>query len=177
MAGHNKWKQIKHKKAVEDAKKSREFSKCARHITLESKKTLGDARSPGLRSAVEHARAINMPNANIERAIKRGLEKNSLTLEEVVYEGYGPGGSALVVYGLTDNKNRTSQEIKHLLSERGGTFSGVGTASWMFTRKGNVWAPLETLELEPDDKEKLETLVQALEEHEDVQKVYSNASE
>lgn len=175
MAGHNKWKQIKNKKAVKDSKKSREFSKFARAIALESKKTGGIITSPSLRAVIERARANNMPQTNIERAIKKGLNKEEATLEEVVYEAYGPGGSALIIYGLTDNKNRSSQEIKHMLSEYGGISAGPGAASWAFKRQENTWTPQTTVGLTESDKEKLSLLMQKLDEYEDVQGVYTNA--
>src|SRR3989338_10858115 len=119
MSGHNKWAQIKHRKQAIDAVKSREFAKHARAIALESKRTGGSLSAPGLASAIARAKAINMPKDNIDRAVAKGASKDAAALEVVVYEAYGPGGSALIIDALTDNKNRTTQEVKHLLSRNG----------------------------------------------------------
>ncbi len=175
MSGHNKWSQIKNKKGAEDAKKSREFGKLSRLITVEVKKAEGNADSPGVRAAIERARRVNMPAENIDRAIARGKSKDTAALEEVVYEAYGPGGAALIIHGLTDNKNRTGAEIKHILVEHGAALAGHGAASWAFSRDGNVWAPKELVPVEDADKEKIKILVGKLEENEDVQGVYTNA--
>lgn len=175
MSGHNKWSQIKNKKGAVDAKKSREFGKLSRLITVEVKKADGNADSPGVRSVVERARAINMPNENILRAIARGKEKDAALLEEVVYEAYGPGGVALIIHGFTDNKNRTGAEIKHLLSLSGATLAAHGAASWAFSREGNNWVPNTTLPISEDDTKKLRGLVEKLEEDEDIQEVFTNA--
>lgn len=174
MSGHNKWSQIKNKKGAVDAKKSREFGKLSRLITVEVKKADGNATSPGVRQAVERARGINMPNENIERAIARGKEKDATALEEVVYEAYGPGGAALIILGLTDNKNRTGAEIKHLLSLSGAALAAHGAASWAFSREGNTWVPQNTLPVSEDDAQKLRELVEKLEEDEDIQEVFTN---
>jgi len=174
MSGHNKWSKIKHKKAVEDAKKSKEFSKFAQLIAVESKKALGDVNAPGLRKAIERAREANMPQANIERAIKKGSGKGAATLEGVAYEAYGPGGSAIIIEGLTDNKNRTSAEIKHVLGKYGASLAGRGAASWAFEKKNEAWISKITVPLGEDDKKKLGDLVQELEESEDIQAVFVN---
>src|SRR3989338_7323656 len=110
MAGHNKWSQIKRKKEVTDAKKSQVFSKLARLITLESRKAGGDLNSPGLRAVIEKARSYNMPGDNIERAVKKGVEKSEENLEAIIYEAYGPGGVALIIEALTGNRNKTASE-------------------------------------------------------------------
>jgi len=175
MSGHNKWSKIKHKKAATDIKKSKIFSKFTRLLTLESKKSAGNVNSPGLRSVIEQAKVVNMPSSNIERAIKKGGEKEASTLEEVVYEAYGPGGSALIIEGLTDNKNRSSAEIKHLLSKHGASLAGPGAATWAFEKDGRTWSPETTVQLSPDDKDKLQKLIDELEDNDDIQKVYTNA--
>lgn len=175
MSGHNKWSQIKNKKGAVDAKKSREFGKLSRLITVEVKKADGNANSPGVRQTIERARAINMPNENILRAIARGKEKDAALLQEVVYEAYGPGGAALIIHGFTDNKNRTGAEIKHLLSLSGAALAAHGAASWAFSREGNNWVPNTTLPLSEDDAQKLRELTEKLEENEDVQEVFTNA--
>ena len=116
MAGHSKWAQIKHKKAATDAAKSREFSRFSRLITLEAKRSGGNLSSPSLLSAIERAKGVNMPKDNIERAVQKGISKDAGELDQVAYEFYGPGGVAVIVLAVTDNKNRTTQEIKHLLT-------------------------------------------------------------
>ena len=112
MAGHSKWAKLKHTKGKTDAQKSKLFSKLVRFITIEIKKAKGDRTAPGVRTAIEKARAANMPSDNIERALQKA--EDGAEMERVVYEAYGPGGSALVIEGYTDWRNRTSQELKHL---------------------------------------------------------------
>ena len=119
MSGHSKWSQIKRQKGVTDAARSRVFSRFARLITIESKKAGGNLSSPGLASAIDRAKAANMPKENIERAIAKGSSKDAGDLEQVVYEFYGPGGTALIIDELTDKKNRSSQENKHLINNNG----------------------------------------------------------
>ena len=175
MSGHNKWSQLKHKKAVVDSKKSREFGTLARLITLEVKKAGGNADSPGVRSVVLRAKAVNMPNENILRAVFRGQGKDAASLEEVVYEAYGPAGAALIIHGLTDNKNRTGAEIKHILAAHGASLAAQGAASWAFKKEGDEWVAETLIPLSEEDTEKLRSLVSALEENEDIDSVYTNA--
>lgn len=174
MAGHSKWKQIKHKKAATDAKKSKVFSKLAQLIAMEAKKCGGDTNSPGLRTAIQKARAENMPAENIERAIKKASEQKD-ELELILYEGYGPGGVGIVVEALTANRNKASQEIKHAFSKHGGNLGTPGSATWGFEKQDGAWNPTMTIPLSDDDAEKLSTLVDALEELEEVHEVYTNA--
>jgi YebC/PmpR family DNA-binding regulatory protein len=176
MSGHSKWSQIKHQKSATDAAKSRIFARYARLITLESKKANGMLSAPGLSVAITRAKAANMPKENIERAIAKGASKDSGNLEEVLYEAYGPGGVALLVDALTDNKNRTTQELKHLLSLQGIELASPGAASWAFTKTGTVYAPNEPLiEISGPIEEQLSALLEVLDEHEDVQRVFTNA--
>ncbi|HEY4486278.1 MAG TPA: YebC/PmpR family DNA-binding transcriptional regulator [Candidatus Paceibacterota bacterium] len=175
MSGHSKWSKIKRQKEVVDAKKGMVFGKFSRLITLESKRARGDVGAPGLRKIIERARAANMPTGNIERAVKKGLEKEAASLEEVLYEAYGPGGSAILIEGLTDNKNRTSAEIKHLLSKNGASIAPPGAASWAFEKKDEGWTPKTPITLSPNDAEKLHAILAGLEESDDVQAVYSSA--
>ena len=176
MSGHSKWSQIKRQKSVTDAAKSRVFSRYARLITLESKKANGVLSAPGLSVAITRAKSTNMPRENIERAIAKGMSKDSGNLDHVVYEAYGPGGVAILVGALTDNKNRTTQEIKHLLLKQGVELAAPGAASWVFTKTGGTYAPREPLiELVDADEERLDTILEALDEHEDVQEVFTNA--
>ncbi|HVW82961.1 MAG TPA: YebC/PmpR family DNA-binding transcriptional regulator [Candidatus Paceibacterota bacterium] len=176
MAGHSKWAQIKRAKAVTDAAKARVFSRFARLIALESKRAGGKADAPGLAAVVARAKAANMPKDNIERAIAKGASKDSGDLEQVVYEAYGPGGVAILIDALTDNRNRTTQEIKHLLSTYSLELANPGAASWAFTKSIAGYAPNEPLvEIAGEDEEKLGALLDALDEHEDVQRVFTNA--
>ncbi len=176
MSGHSKWSQIKRQKAVTDSAKSRVFSRFARLIALESKKANGVLSTPNLSVVVARAKAANMPRDNIERAIAKGISKDSGNLEQVLYEAYGPGGAALMVDALTDSKNRTTQEIKHLLVLRGVELANPGAASWAFTKIGAVYVPHEPLtDLSGADEEKLGEILSALDEHEDVQQVFTNA--
>ncbi len=175
MAGHNKWSQIKERKSAADAKKSQVFGKIGKLIASESKKCKGDASSPSLRAAIEKAKKFNMPAESIERAVKKGLGEGAQAMEEVVYEAYGPGGAAIVVFGLTDNKNRTSPEIKHILSRHGATLAGQGAALWAFEKIDGGLKPSATTALSDPDIEKLSVLVEELENHDDVQEVYTNA--
>lgn len=175
MAGHSKWAKIKHKKAVTDARKSKVFSKLVRYIAVEAKKAKGDYSAPGLRIAIEKARAENMPADNIDRAINKAAGEG-IGLESVTYEAYGPGGAALIIEGYTDNRNRTSQEIKHLLAEHGSALATPGAAMWAFTKTEEGLAPTTTVELPDEDLEKLAVLVDALEEQDDTQNVYTNAA-
>lgn len=139
MSGHSKWSQIKRKKSVTDAKRGNVFSKFSRIITIAAKAGSDPEMNPGLRMAVARAREINMPADNIERAIqKAAAAKDAGELHEVVYEAYAPGGSALLIEGITDNKNRTAAEIKHIISEAGGKMAGAGAVSWMFEKRGII---------------------------------------
>ena len=175
MSGHNKWSQIKTKKMATDAKKGKMFGKLARLVALESKKARGNINAPGLRTVIEKAKSINMPNENIERAVKKGAGSDAGEMGEVLYEGYGPGGVAIIIEGLTDNKNRTSAEIKHLLSKHGVSLAAQGAASWAFEKTPEGFIPKTFVELSKEDRESLEKLFEELEDNDDVQEVYTNA--
>jgi YebC/PmpR family DNA-binding regulatory protein len=140
MAGHSKWKQIKHYKAAADAKRGALFTKLIREITIAAKHGGGDpAGNARLRVAIEAARAKSMPKDNIERAIKKGTgELEGETYSEVSYEGYGPGGVAVIVEAVTDNPNRTVAEVRHKFSRGGGNLGAANSVSWMFERKGQI---------------------------------------
>lgn len=140
MAGHSKWAQIKHKKAQVDAKKGKIFTKLVREISVAAKLGGGDPeKNPRLRAAIEKAREFNMPMENIKRAIMKGTgELAGAAYEEVVYEGYGPGGVAILIEAMTDNKNRTVSEIRHILSRHGGSLGESGCVSWLFEKKGYI---------------------------------------
>lgn len=176
MSGHSKWSQIKRQKGVTDAARSRVFSRYARLIAMESKRANGIPTAPGLSAAIARAKAVNMPKDNIERAVAKGASKDSGTVEQVMYEAYGPSGVAIMIEALTDNKNRTTPEIKHLLSKQGIEVAPPGSASWAFTKMGAAYVPNEPLtEIAGDEEEKLTAILEALDEHEDVQEVFTNA--
>ncbi len=237
MSGHSKWAQIKRKKAVTDAKRGAAFTKLIREITVAARNGGGDPNgNPRLRLAVDTARAANMPNENIDRAIKKGTgELEGVHYEEVTYEGYGPAGVALYIDVLTDNANRTVSEIRYVLSRNNGTLGTSGSVAWQFERLGQIYVdaarydedstleaaldagatdlqaeegtyvittdlpsfhavqvalkkhgvefdqaeiamvPKATVKVSPADTHKVIRLLDALEELDDVQKVYSNA--
>lgn len=176
MSGHNKWSKIKNKKAVTDAYKAKVFSKLVRFITVESKKAKGDVNSPGLRTAIEKARAENVPNDNIERAVKKGVGGEAQAMEQITYESYGPGGCALIIEALTENRNKAAQEIKHILTKNGYELATPGSASWAFTKSNDgTWTPNMFIQINEDDGLKLQTLIDELEENDEVQEVYTNA--
>ncbi len=241
MSGHSHWAQVKHKKTITDAKKGNLFSKMARLIAVAAKEKGADqAMNSKLRMAVENARSIGMPKENIERAVLRGAGGAGVeALEEVRYEAYGPGGTALLILGVTDNKNRTTSEIKHLLAECAGKLATEGSVAWLFkkvgaadfpkesagkrseeltltlidagaddvqefpegftayvnpdslekfkeelerkglafSRVGVDYVPTNPILLAEDDKAKLASLLEALDEHDDVQEIYTNAKE
>ncbi len=176
MSGHSKWSQIKRQKSSTDAAKSRIFARYARLISMESKKANGILSAPGLSVAISRAKAANMPKENIERAIAKGASKDSGVLEQVIYEAYGPSGVAIMIDALTDHKNRPTQELKHLLSLQGVELASPGAAVWAFTKTGNGYSPNEPLvEIEGTDEERISAILESLDEHEDVQLVFTNA--
>ncbi|MCB5230951.1 MAG: YebC/PmpR family DNA-binding transcriptional regulator [Candidatus Cloacimonas sp.] len=151
MAGHNKWSSIKHKKGAADAKRGKLFTRLAKEIIIAAKGGSGDIDgNPRLRAAVSAAKGANMPNANIERAIKRGTgEIEGAVYEEMVYEGYGHNGVAIMVEVMTDNKNRTVAEVRHAFSKYGGTLAENGAVSWVFDQKG--YMEVEVGEMDEDE--------------------------
>ena len=143
MSGHSKWATIKHKKAATDARRGKLFSKILKEITVAARLGGGDPKgNPRLRTAVLEARSNSVPGDNIDRAIKKGTgELEGETYEEVLYEGYGPGGVAVLVDAATDNRNRTTAEVRHLFSRHGGSLGEAGSVAWMFKRRG--WFSVE----------------------------------
>ncbi|HOA90365.1 MAG TPA: YebC/PmpR family DNA-binding transcriptional regulator [Bacillota bacterium] len=238
MAGHSKWANIKHKKAKQDQARGKLFTRLSKDITLAAKQGGGDPDTNfRLRLAVNAAKAANMPNDTIDKAIKRGTGAlGGQNLEEVVYEGYGPGGVAILVNALTDNRNRTAGEVRFIFSKSGGNLGTDGCVAWMFDRQGVILAenpngiseddilmaaldagatdveideevevlmepdkleavekaladiglsvtdaevvmqPQNTVDVDGDDQEKLEKLLDALEDNDDVQSVFHNAN-
>lgn len=140
MSGHNKWANIKQRKTAQDAKRSNLFSKIAREIILAARKGGGNPETnPALRAVIEKAKSYNMPKENIERSIKRGTgEIEGVTYEELTYEGYGPGGAAIIIDVTTDNRNRTLSEIRKIFSRMGGNPGEAGCVGWMFEKKGYI---------------------------------------
>ncbi|MDQ3138300.1 MAG: YebC/PmpR family DNA-binding transcriptional regulator [Gemmatimonadota bacterium] len=141
MAGHSKWKQIKRKKAVTDARRASSWTKVIREITVAAKSGGGDPDgNPRLRTAIDAAKAVNMPWDNIDRAVKKGTgELEGSVYEELTYEGYGPGGAAIFIEATTDNPNRTVAEIRHAFSRNGGNLGATNSVAWMFDRKGQIY--------------------------------------
>lgn len=236
MSGHSKWASIKHKKGAADAKRGRLFTKLIKEITVAAREGGGNPdTNPRLRTAMERSKAANMPNDNIEKAIKKGTgELPGVTYETCIFEGYGSGGAALLVEALTDNKNRTSAEVRNIFSKKSGNLAGSGSVAWIFNKKGyllidksqisedelftisvdagaqdvkigeknyevfsdpqdfeNVkkaikekgikWetadltmVPTSTIKIGIQEARQILSLVEALEDHDDVQKVYSN---
>jgi YebC/PmpR family DNA-binding regulatory protein len=140
MSGHSKWAQIKHKKASTDSKRGKVFTKIVKEIAVAARVGGGDpSGNPRLRTAIDKAKEVNMPNDNIKRAVMKGTgELPGVSYEEAVYEGYGPGGAAVLIEVLTDNKNRTTPEIRHIMSKSGGNLGEAGCVSWMFEKKGYI---------------------------------------
>lgn len=174
MSGHNKWSKIKNQKAVTDAQKSKIFTKVVRLLTVEAKKAQGNINAPGLAAAIIKAREANMPNDNIERAVKKA-SSDPASMDAITYEAYGPGGCAMVIESLTDNRNKAAQEIKHILTLHGTELASMGAASWAFEKTHEGWIPKTTVALGDEDGAKLGELVDALEENDEVQAVYNNA--
>ena len=141
MAGHSKWKQIKHYKAATDAKRGAHFTKLIREITMAAKIGGGDpAGNPRLRTAIDTAKAASMPKENIERAVKKGTgDLEGVNYVEVTYEGYGPGGVAILIHALTDNPTRTVADVRHRLSRGGGNLGATNSVAYMFERKGQIY--------------------------------------
>lgn len=145
MSGHNKWSSIKHKKAAVDAKRGKMFSKISKEITIAAKDGGGDPNmNPRLRTAILAAKAVNMPSDNVTRAIKKGTgELPGVSYEEIIYEGYAPGGVGLIIEVLTDNKNRAAAEVRATLDKRGGSLANSGAVSWQFNKKGVIRVPAD----------------------------------
>ncbi|MCK4454318.1 YebC/PmpR family DNA-binding transcriptional regulator [Candidatus Parcubacteria bacterium] len=162
MSGHSHFSSIKHKKEITDAKRGKIFSKLARQISVAVREKGSDPETnSGLRLVIEKAKSVNMPKDNIERAIKRGTgELAEEKLEEVMYEAYGPGGIAIIIEGITDNKNRALGEIKQILNQAGGKLADSGSVKWMFERKGAIIIEIPKSEIRnPKFKENLELKV------------------
>jgi len=176
MSGHSKWSTIKHKKAATDAKRGKIFGKLAKMISVTAREKGGDpTTNANLRVAIEAAQKENMPKENIERAIKKGTgELGGAKLEEITLEIYGPEGIAIILEAITDNKNRTLSEIKKILSDHNATLAEEGSARWAFDKQGAEWIAKFPMDISEEQRGKVEKLFEALDEHDDVQEIYSN---
>lgn len=175
MSGHNKWSKIKHKKAATDAAKGKVFSKHSALITMEVKKAGGNADAANVVAAIDRAKKDSMPKDNIERAIQKGSGAGAANLEEVMFEGYGPGGVAILIQAVTDNNNRTAPEIRHIFTKAGLELGTPGSASWAFTKTAEGYVPNSPMELDDATGEKLADFIEKLEDQDDVTDVYSAA--
>ncbi len=179
MSGHSKWSNIKNKKAATDARKSKEFTNVAKMIMYAVKKSgISDPNdNPALRLALDKARAVNMPNSNVQRAIDRGSGKGEagVSLEEILYEGYGPGGVGFLVLAHTDNKQRTGAEIRNIFSKAGGSLAGPGAAQYLFSAQEGEYMATIPMQLEAEQNSQALKLAEELEEHDDVDGVWHNA--
>jgi YebC/PmpR family DNA-binding regulatory protein len=175
MSGHNKWSKIKHKKAATDGVRSKVFSKHAALITMEVKKAGGDVTASNVLAAVERAKKDSMPKDNIDRALAKGSGTGANNLEEITFEAFGPGGVGMIITVFTDNNNRTFPEIKHIFTKAGLSMGAPGSALWAFTKTSDRYVPQNHTELSDTDGEKLANLIEALEDHEDVQEIYTTA--
>jgi YebC/PmpR family DNA-binding regulatory protein len=159
MSGHSKWSSIRHKKAATDAKRGKIFSKLNKEITVAARMGGGDPdANPRLRTAIQAAKSENMPKDNIDRAIKKGTgELEGVNYEESIYEGYGPGGAAVLIESLTDNRNRAVADIRHIFSKNGGSLGENGCVAWMFDKKGYIAIEKKTV----DEETLMETALDA----------------
>ncbi|MBI4117315.1 MAG: YebC/PmpR family DNA-binding transcriptional regulator [Parcubacteria group bacterium] len=169
MSGHSKWKQIKHKKELTDKKRGQIFSKLSRLITLAAKKGMDPKTNPTLFQAIEKAKIANMPKENIDKAIKRITDRDQALLEELLIEAIAPGGVALRIKAITDNRNRTFAEIKNILADHGLKAVQPGSLSWMFNQSVSL--------IDPASQEKLDKLLEALDDQDEVEDVNSNLAD
>jgi transcriptional/translational regulatory protein YebC/TACO1 len=175
MSGHNKFSKIKRLKAKNDAQKSKVFSKMAKLISVASRKVKGDVNSPELRAVIEKAKSFDMPNDNIDRAVKKASSEGGAEMESITYEAYGPAGIAIIVDVLTENRNKAAAEVKHILSLNGTSLASPGSASWAFEKTPEGWIPKTTMPISEEDSPALEKLIDDLENNDEVQEVYTNA--
>src|SRR6056297_4178883 len=181
MAGHSKWANIKHKKQKEDKKRGKLFSKLSKKISVAAKEGGGDPEmNADLRMAIQKAKDNNMPNDNIDRAIKRGTgDLEGVHYEKFVYEGYGPAGVALYLDIMSDNRNRTASEIRHILSSHGGNLGEAGCVSWMFERKGQLIININSTDLNEEEvmMEAIEAGAEDIETEDDLITVYTDVTD
>ncbi|MDE2001201.1 MAG: YebC/PmpR family DNA-binding transcriptional regulator [Patescibacteria group bacterium] len=174
MSGHNKWSQIKNQKGAADMKRGRIFSKLLKAISIAAKTEANPQFNPRLRSAIEKAKQFNVPQDNIERAVSKASEEKPM--EDIVVEAYGPEGVSLIIEGITDNTNRSISEIKHLLAEHDAKIATPGSVLWAFEKSDNAWKPKFPQDVSDESKQKIAALIEALEDHDDVQNVITNTA-
>jgi len=182
MSGHSKWSTIKHKKAALDNKKGKVFGEVGRMIRVAVKegKSGDPMQNPSLRVALEKARTANMPRTNVDRAIQRGLGKSAsgAHFEEVIYEGYGPAGVGMMIWVVTDNRNRTAAEIRNMFEKSGGSLGGPGSAAYLFDSQPDGTVKVKVpMPVSDEDAAKIDLLVENLESHDDVEMVVTNLAE
>lgn len=175
MSGHNKWSKIKHKKAASDAQKSKIFSKHSAAITIEVRNAGGDVNASNVLAAVERAKKDSMPKDNIERALQKGAGAGADSLQQITFEGYGPGGVAMIIVAITDNNNRTAPEVRHAFSKTGLELGTPGSAMWAFTKTADGYVPNAPMELDDTTGEKLAEFVERLEDLDDIVDIYTAA--
>jgi len=174
MSGHSHWSGIKRKKEIVDKKRGALFSKLLNVITIAAKKEPNPQFNPTLRSAIEKAKQNNVPQDNIEKAIKRASEKSD-NLEEIIMEAYGPEGVAILIEAITDSKNRTIAETKKILSDHEAKWADSGSVLWAFEKIADGWQAKFKNKITPGGKEKLKILMEELENHDDIQRITTNA--
>jgi len=176
MSGHSKWAQIKHQKASADKKRGKLFSVLSKRISIEARKNKDPETNPGLKTIIEKAKAENMSADTIERAIKRGAGElpGQGPIEEVVYEAYGPEGMQLIIVTSTDNRNRTTSNIRYIINKFGGNISGQGSVMWNFTRDDQEFKPKSQQKVSKKTAQKINQLISDLEKDDDVEQVYTN---
>lgn len=181
MSGHSKWAGIKHKKAIVDAKKGKAFTQVANMIAVAARKGGGDPKmNPALALAIQKAKAVNMPATNVERAIKRGTgDGGGAAIEDILYEGYGPGGIAVLVETATDNKNRTVSEVRSSFTKYGGSLGNTGSVAYLFDQKGQIEVDLKSQKLSQEEIEMaiLDTAAEDFSEQENLIFVYTKPTD
>lgn len=180
MSGHSKWAQIKHQKAASDKKRGKLFSVLSKRISIAARHGKDPETNPGLKLIIDKAKAANMPSDTVERAIKRGAGElpGQGPIEEIIYEAYGPGGAQLVIVASSDNRNRSTANIRHLLSKHNGSLSGNGSVMWNFERTGEGQFTAKNKQSLSDDlQESVSQLLAAMEEDEDVEDIYTNLAD
>jgi len=176
MSGHNKWSKIKHKKGATDAARSKVFSKHSALIAMESRAAGGNIDSPKLAAAIERAKKDSMPKDNIERAVAKGAGTGGAAYEEVMFEGYGPGGVALLVHAVTDNNNRTAAAVRSIFTKSGLEMGVPGSAAWAFSKSPEgTYVPNLPMDIDEETGEKLADFIEKLEDNEDVTDVFTAA--
>ncbi|MDD4930792.1 MAG: YebC/PmpR family DNA-binding transcriptional regulator [Candidatus Colwellbacteria bacterium] len=173
MSGHNKWSQIKHKKAITDQKKAKVFTKLLAAVQASAREEVNPDFNPRLRTAIQKAKEANIPQENIERAINRAKDNPT---EEMLIEAYGPGGTAFLIAVITDSRNRAIAEIKKLLSDNNAKFAEQGSVQWMFNQSlEGEWTPKFEQSINDELAPEIESLMEALDDHQDVVEIYTNA--